>query len=299
MNMSDEPEVRRLPLEQLEHFKNHPFEIYDEKRLADLAASIKTNGVLTPIIVRPTNEENKYEILSGHNRAEASTLAGKTDIPAVVRDDLKDDNEKALLVVTLTNLQQRGFGELTHSQRAKVIKLTYDSLKRQGQRNDLIAEADELLGNKGLLSVNQKKLTPRDIVAAQFGLTPNNIAYYLRLDKLIKPLIERLDNGEFELTVGEKLTYLNKDEQKILESIVKKTGAKLTIGKAKGLVNAAKKPPLTAEAVNEILSYRQVRKSNHRLSLDLMELYFADKDPNEVDDIVTKALEAYFQNNSN
>ena len=293
--MSEEPTVRQIPLEHLEHFKNHPFEIYDEKRLADLAASIETNGVLTPIIVRPADQEGKYEILSGHNRVEASKIAGKTDIPSVVRDDLKDDNERAMLVVTLTNLQQRGFGELTHSQRAKVIKLTHDSLKRQGQRNDLINEAAALMDGKGLLSANLKRLTPRAAVAEQFGLTPNNIGYYLRLDKLIKRLIERLDSGEFELTVAEKLTYLSPEEQKLLESAIKKTGAKITIGKAKGLVNATKKPPLTAEAINDILLYRQVRKSNHRLSLDLMDSYFKGKEPNEVDDIVTKALEAYFQ----
>ena len=293
--MSEQHEVRQLPLEKVFHFKNHPFELYDDKRLADLAASIETNGVLTPIIVRPTNQEDKYEILSGHNRVEASKIAGKADIPAVVRDDLKDDNERAMLVVTLTNLQQRGFGELTHSQRAKVIKLTHDSLKRQGQRNDLIDEAAALMDGKGLLSANLKRLPPRAAVAEQFGLTPNNIGYYLRLDKLIKRLIERLDSGEFELTVAEKLTYLSSDEQKLLESAIKKTGAKITIGKAKGLVNAAKKPPLTAEAVNDILLYRQVRKSNHRLSLDLMDSYFKGKEPNEVDDIVTKALEAYFQ----
>jgi len=295
--MNEQHEVRQLQLEQLSHFKNHPFELYDDKRLDDLAASIEANGVLTPIIVRPTNEDGKYEILSGHNRAEAAKKVGVTEIPAVVREDLKDDDEKALLIVTLTNLQQRGFGELTHSQRARVIRLTYDSLKRQGQRTDLIDEADELFGDNRLLSANLKKLPPKEAVASQFGLSPNNIAYYLRLDKLIKPLIERLDNGEFELTVGEKLTYLHKDEQKLIEAAIKKSKVRVTIGKAKALVNAAKKPPLTTEAINEILLYRQVRKSNHRLTLDLMEQYFSDKEPDEVDDIVAKALEAYFQNN--
>jgi len=295
--MNEQHQVCQLSLEKLSHFKSHPFELYDDKRLDDLAESIKTNGVLTPIIVRPTDEEGEYEILSGHNRVEAAKRADKTEIPAVIREDLKGDDEKALLVVTLTNLQQRGFGELTHSQRAKVIKLTYDSLKRQGQRNDLLDEATALMDGKELLSANLKKLPPKEAVASQFGLTPNNIAYYLRLDKLIKQLIERLDNGEFELTVGEKLTYLNKDEQKLVEAAIKKNGLKVTIGKAKALVNAAKKTPLTAEEVKEIFSYRQVRKSNHRLSLDLMEQYFADKDPEEVDDIVAKALKAYFQNN--
>jgi ParB family chromosome partitioning protein len=297
--MNEEHETRQLRLDQLSHFKNHPFELYDDKRLEDLTESIRANGVLTPIIVRPTKEDGKYEILSGHNRVEAAKRADKTEIPAVIREDLKNDDEKALLVVTLTNLQQRGFGELTHSQRAKVIRVTYDSLKRQGQRNDLTDEAYALFSDKGLLSANLKKLPPKEAVASQFGLSPNNIAYYLRLEKLIKSLIERLDNGEFELTVGEKLTYLHKDEQKLLEAVIKKSGSKVTIGKAKALVNARKKTQLTTEAISEILSYRQVRKSNHRLSLDLMEQYFTGKNPNEVDDIVTKAIEAYFQNNLN
>jgi len=292
----NEQNYRAIPLDVLAPFKHHPFKLYEGKRKDEMVESVKANGILTPIIVRPTSEDGKFEILSGHNRVAAAKEAGLENVPAVVREDLKGKDEATLLVVTLTNLQQRGFSELSHSERAKVIKLTYNSLKRQGQRNDLLDEVDVLVGGKELLSANLKKLTPKEAIAEQFSMTPNNIAYYIRLDKLIPQLLERLDNGDFELTVAEKLTYLSKDEQKTVNSVSKNVGVRLTIGKAKALVNAAKKETLTEEAVREILTFRQTRKSSYRLNVEVFEQYFADIDEEEnIDDIIAEALALWKQ----
>jgi len=290
-----EQNYRQIGVDRLEPFKHHPFKLYEGKRKDEMVESVKVNGILTPIIVRPTAEDGKFENLSGHNRVAAALEAELETVPAVVREDLKGKDEAASLVVTLTNLQQRGFSELSHSERAKVIKLTYNSLKRQGQRNDLLDEVDFLVGGKQLLSVNLKKLPPREAIAEQFSMTPNNIAYYIRLDKLIPQLLERLDNGDFELTVAEKLTYLSNDEQKIVNSVSKNVGIRLTIGKAKALVNAAKKKTLTEDTVREILTYRQTRKSSYRLNVDVFEQYFADVEEENIDGIISEALALWKQ----
>jgi len=284
-----ETTIQQLPIDNLAEFKGHPFKPYEGKRFDDMVESVKANGVITPIIVR--KKDKGYEILSGHNRTRAAKEAGLTEVPSIVREDV--DDEQARLIVTLTNLQQRGFGELTHSERANVIKLTYDSLKRQGQRNDLIDEVDALVGGQKLLSDIRKKMSARDALAEQFGLTGNNIAYYLRLNKLIKQLLDLLDEGEIDLSVAEKLTYLSKDDQKTTCKVSNAENKKITIGKAKALVNAAKKGPLTEETVREILAYRQARKSSYRLNADVFERYFTDAEPEAIDGIIAQALEMW------
>jgi ParB family chromosome partitioning protein len=284
-------EYQNINIDQLVPFKDHPFKLYEEQRFKDMVESIGKNGVLVPIVVRPV-DNGQYEILSGHNRVAAAKEAGLREIPAVVRDV---DEEKARIIVTLTNLQQRGFGELTHSERAEVIKFTYTSLKRQGQRTDLINEVDILLDGKEPISDILKKLPPKEAVAKQFGLTVNNIAYYLRLDKLIKQLLNLLDEGEFDLSVAEKLTYLSEKNQTTIYKILIKENIKITIGKAKVLVKTAKKELLTEQAVMDILAYHQSRKSNHRLNADVFEKYFANTKPEAVDDIIAKALAMWEQ----
>jgi len=285
----NETTVQQLPIGSLTEFKEHPFKPYEGKRFDDMVESVKANGVITPIIVRKKGDG--YEILSGHNHVRAAKEAGLTEVPSVVREDV--DDEQARLIVTLTNLQQRGFGELTHSERSNVIKLTYDSLKRQGQRNDLINEVDALVGGKRLLSDIRKKLSAKDAIAEQFGLTGNNFAYYLRLNKLTKQLLDLLDEGGIDLSVAEKLTYLSKDDQKIVYKVSDRENKKITIGKAKAFVNAAKNELLTEDAVREILLYRQARKSTYRLNVDVYEQYFADVESEEIDDIIAQALEMW------
>jgi ParB family chromosome partitioning protein len=278
--------VRQIDIDNLVPFPNHPFKLYVGKRLDDMVESVKANGIITPIIVRLKGSD--YEILSGHNRVEAARIAKLRKVPAVVREGLTDDT--ALLIVTLSNLQQRGFSELSYSERAEVIRLTHASLKHQGQRTDLLDEVDEMLGGKKLLSDIRKKLTPRDALAEQFGLTSGNIAYYLRLSKLIQPLIELLDDGKIDLSVSEKLTYLKEEQQQIVSETAAKFNVKITIGKAKALVNASKREPLTEDAVREILTEKRIRKSSYRLNLDVYEMFFADTEQEQIDDIIFQAL---------
>ena len=109
-----------LPLNKLTPYKSHPFKLYTGQRLDDMVESVRANGVLVPIIMRSA-EGMMYEILFGHNRVEAARAAGLETIPAIVREDLSD--EDALLIVTETNLLQRSFADLTHSERAVTMSM--------------------------------------------------------------------------------------------------------------------------------------------------------------------------------
>jgi len=141
--MSD---YQHINIEKLIPFANHPFKLYEGQRFIDMVESIRANGVLSPIIVRPTNGDN-YEILSGHNRVNAAREAGLTEVPAIVKNDLTD--EEALFIVTETNLVQRSFADMKHSERAAALSALYTAMKKQGYRSDLIDEIENTCAQFG------------------------------------------------------------------------------------------------------------------------------------------------------
>ena len=122
--------VQSLPLDQLVPFSNHPFKVLDDDKMIETVESIRERGVLVPILVRPQND-GTFQIVSGHRRHHASLLAGKTEIPAIVRDM---DDDTAILLMVDSNLQRE---ELLPSEKAFAYKMKLDAMKRQGQRTDL------------------------------------------------------------------------------------------------------------------------------------------------------------------
>ena len=123
--------VTIVVIDTLTPFKGHPFHLYEGERLDDMVSSIKANGVLVPIIVRRLGI--KLEILAGHNRINAAKLAGLTEIPAIIFDNISDDD--AMVYVVETNLIQRSFSEMKHSEKAAVIALHHSKMFSQGKRN--------------------------------------------------------------------------------------------------------------------------------------------------------------------
>lgn len=133
------PHVRQqteIAIDQLAPFMYHPFRLYDGERLDDMVESVRKNGVLVPIITRKVGDS--YEILSGHNRVNAAKLAGLEKVPAVILEDVPDD--EAWIYVIETNLMQRSFADMAHSEKAAVIAMQHSKLFSQGKRNDILAE---------------------------------------------------------------------------------------------------------------------------------------------------------------
>ena len=128
--------IQQIPCDQLHPYHNHKFELYSGERLEDMVASIKENGVLSPIIVQPI--EDGYEILIGHNRWNASKLAGLPTVPAIVKTGLTE--EEQLLFVVESNIIQRGFDNLRISEQAAAIAIRHKEMFSQGKRNDIIRE---------------------------------------------------------------------------------------------------------------------------------------------------------------
>lgn len=282
-------------LNKLVSFNNHPFKMYEGQRFLDMVESVRAHGVIVPIVVRSyIKEEGKYEILSGHNRVAAAREAGLKEVPIIIRNNLTD--EEALLIVTETNLIQRSFADLKHSERAVALSIHYEAMKKKsGYRSDLLAEIEELT----CAPVGHGMRT-RDKLGAQYSLGKTTVARYLRVNKLIPALKERLDNDEIGMRAAEALSYLRIKEQNIVENLLAK-GTKINIKQADTLKAESGKGELNLVNISEILSsgYFPVKVKPVKLSGQFLAQYFnQDQCVEEVEKVIAVALEQYFSNQS-
>ena len=191
--------VQSLPLDRLMPFPNHPFKVLDDEKMQETVESIKKRGVLVPILVRPTNDGN-FEIVSGHRRHHASLLAGKTEIPAIVREM---DDDTAILLMVDSNLQRE---ELLPSEKAFAYKMKRDAKKRQTGRKP--RENDSQLGNH----FDTRKSS--DILAEQTGDSKNQIFRYIRLTNLVPELLDMVDEKKIAFNPAVELSYLDESQQR-------------------------------------------------------------------------------------
>ena len=282
-------DVALIPLDKLIPFKNHPFQLYEGQRKTDMVESTRANnGVYTPIIVRPL-DDGDYEILSGHNRVEASREVGLTHIPAVIRTVLSDD--EAMLIVTETNLIQRSFSDLKHSERAIAISTHYDAMKKKpGYRSDLLKEIEELTG----APVGHRSKT-RDKVGEHYSLGKTSVARYLRVNKLVPTLKTRLDDGGLGMRVAEALSYLRENEQEIIEGILS-GGKKISIKQADTLKAESVEGKLNKTFIKRVFQpgLLPANVKPVKLSVEFLSQHFnADQTAEEIEQIIAEALEHY------
>ena len=180
-------EIVNIPIEKLKSFKDHPFKVLDDDKMAELVDSITENGIMSPVIVRPNGKT--YELISGHRRTHAAKLAGLTTVPAVVRD-LSDDEATVLMVDA--NIQ-REF--LYPSERAKSIKMKMDAIGR-------IRLNGEALGNKA-----------REIVGESAGMSGRSVQRYISLNNLLPELLDYLDEKKISIAVALEISGLRKEVQ--------------------------------------------------------------------------------------
>lgn len=277
-------------------FDGHPFNLYEGQRFLDMVESVRANGVLVPIVVRPyAKEEGKYEILSGHNRVAAAKEAGIKGVPAIIKRGLTD--EEALLIVTETNLIQRSFADLKHSERAVALTAHYEAMKKKsGYRSDLLADIEELSG----APVGHRFRT-RDKIGAQYGLGKTTVARYLRINKLIPALKEQLDKNEIGMRVAETLSFLKTKEQEIVEGLLA-SGKKITIKQADALKEKSETGELNKTTIHEIFKpgYFNPKVKPVKLSGEFLSQHFKpEQSAEEIEKIIAEALEQYRLNRKN
>ena len=294
--------VLSLPIDKLVPFKSHPFKLYEGKRFEDMLLSVKTNGILLPIIVRPIDGYT-YEVLSGHNRVKAAKAAGLASVPAIIRESLTDDD--ALLIVTETNLLQRSFADLTHSERALTLSTHYNAIKKQGRRTDLINEIENMLkAQDTTVSETSPPLASRknsiEIIGGMYGLCHDNVARYVRINMLIDDIKERIDNGEIAIRSGVLLSYLPESQQEIVEDVLGDGNYKIDMNKAEALRVASKKKALTHETVQDILKgakkSKTARSTGIKIQPKIISKYFQpDQKKADIEKTIELALEFYYK----
>jgi ParB family chromosome partitioning protein len=282
-------------------FKGHPFRLYEGERLDDMVASIKANGVLVPIIVRMV--DTVMEILAGHNRVNAAKLAGLSEVPTIIFENVSD--EDAMVYVIETNLMQRSFSDMTHTEKAAVIALHHSKMFSQGKRNDIL-EQIKMLENPHEYKDNETctqvgyKLKTVEIVGKEYGLSRNTIARYLRLQQLIPVLKSHLDNGSISFIPAVTLSFLNDTEQEQVADCMERNELSVDMKKADALRQFSEKGKLNGESVYRILSGETSPKPNRtptvKVDKTVYSRYFKpNQSAKEVQSIVEKALDMYFE----
>lgn len=285
--------VQMIAIDQIVPFHDHPFHLYEGERLDDMVESIREHGILTPVIVRKM--EQGYEMLAGHNRQNAARIAGLKEIPAIVKEDLTD--EEAWVYVIETNVIQRSFNDLTVTEKIAVLSTRYDKVCGTKKREEILEELHALNGDGGHHVHPQAK--SRELIGQEYGMTGRNIARYVRCNQLITEFKKMLDDGSMTLVIGVEMSYLDLEEQKIVCGVMEKNCVKLNKGMAGKLRAAA--GSITEEKAQEILGLdKPVAAAGVKRSVSVKlpglvyQRYFQNVPARDVQDILEKALDLYF-----
>ena len=208
LGVVNEESAMEIEINRIHAFKDHPFKVLDDEKMADLVESVKTYGVLTPVLLR-SDGENGYEMISGHRRMHAAVIAGLATIPAIVRE-LSDDD--AVIAMVDANIQRE---ELLPSEKAFAYRMKLDAMKHQGYRTDITS------GQNGQKS---KGVVSRDILAEQVGESTRNVQRYIRLTELIPELLDMVDVKKLNFTIAVDISYIDKEMQKWIYEYIRDTG---------------------------------------------------------------------------
>ena len=289
VEISNKAKIKNIPMEFLIEYKDEqfesltgrpqPFNAYSQEDLQNLAKSIYDQGVINPITVRPLND-GKYQILAGRNRTRAAKIAGKTEMPCIVRDDVDDVN--AVLIMLDTNLEQRH--KLSYSEKAYAYKMRLDLKKSQGKRTDLQEGAE--------------KVDTLSEIGAQNKESRRTVAYLVRLTHLIPELLQMVDSGKLNFKTGVGISYLSEYYQRYLLNEIIPLGIKI---KNKHITELRELEDCSCENVAEIKEVffkpQAVSLSNVTISGTKLNEY-ADiiKDEKHVEKLFFEFLEAYRKN---
>lgn len=226
-------------------FPNHPFKVKQDEAMAEMADSVKQYGVLVPALVRP-KADGGYEMIAGHRRKCAATLAGITEMPCIVRN-LTDD--EATIIMVDSNLQRE---TILPSEKAFAYKMKLEAIKRQGQRSDLTSTP---------LEPKLKGSRSNEELAANSPDSRSQIQRFIRLTELIPPVLDMVDNGKIAFRPAVELSYLSKEQQQSLYDTIECEDCTPSLAQAIKMKEFSRDGKLTEEV---ILSIMQEEKPNQR-----------------------------------
>lgn len=272
--------VRVIPIDLIDDFPNHPFQVKDDEDMEKLVESIRNNGVLTPIIVRK-KEDERYETIAGHRRKHACKKLGLTVIPAIAREISRDE---AVIAMVDSNLQRE---VILPSEKAKAYKMKMDAMKRKAGRpskENCVPSAHNYEGKR-----------TREIIAEDAGESPDQVRRYIRLNELTPELLEFVDEGSIGMRPAVEISYLQEEEQRDLVDYIDTEGIFPSHAQTIRMRKLSKEGKLDTDTINEIMAEEKGnQKSRLRISLDAVEKYFAaGTTQKQMEETILKALAYY------
>ena len=259
-----------IPVEKLRPFAGHPFKVKDDDEMNTLIESIQTQGVLSPLIVRPIENTEEYEVVSGHRRLHAAQKAGITEVPALI---YALDRDAATIAVVDSNLHRE---HILPSEKAFAYKLKYEALKHQGTS----------------CQVGTKLRTDKQI-AENANDSARQIQRYIRLTYLIPEFLEKMDNGEIALSVGVELSFLDESSQREVLEQCEMNDCTPSYSQAWRMHKADREGSLTKAAIQTIMSEEKAnQKVRLKIPMERIRKYFPQSyTAAQIEDAVVKLCE--------
>ena len=242
-----------IQVDKLRTFKGHPFKVLDDEDMDNLTESIKAQGIISPLIVRIIENTDEYEVISGHRRLHAAVKAGLSEVPALI---YPLDRNEAVIAVVDSNLHRE---RLLPSEKAFAYKMKMEALKQQGKRTDLTLS----------------QAATKSDTAAEIGKSQNEsrdqVFRYIRLTYLIPKLHDKVDEGVIALSPAVELSYLSKEQQKILLDAMSLNDCTPSHAQSIRMKKQAQQNTLSSDSIYEIMSEEKGNQTE-RISFKVQDL---------------------------
>lgn len=246
-----------IPVEKLHPFAGHPFKVKDDDEMHTLIESIQTQGILSPLIVRPIESTDEYEVISGHRRLHAAVKAGISEVPALI---YPLDRDTAAIAVVDSNLHRE---HILPSEKAFAYRMKLEAMSRQGHRSDLTSDQ---LG---------RKLETAEIIAQQSDDSKSQVRRYIRLTHLIPELLEFMDENRMALSVGVELSFLDEQSQRNVLEQCEMNDCTPSYSQAWRMHKADREGTLTTAVIQTIMSEEKAnQKPRLKIPMERIRKYF-------------------------
>ena len=268
-----------IPVSKIHPFEGNPYKVLDNDEMITLIGSIQEQGILTPIIIRPVESTDEYEVISGHRRLHATVKAGMKEVPAFIYAVTRD--EAAIMLVD-SNLHREN---ILPSEKAFAYKLKLEAIKRQGERTDLTSDQ---LG---------RKLESAEIIANKSDDSKTQVRRYIRLTNLIPELLDLVDEERIAFTPAVELSYLNEVEQADLVEEIRVCDATPNLSQAQRLRAISREEGLTPEHIGEILAEEKAnQRENIKIPAERIRKYFPKSYTTEqIEEAIIKICESRYR----
>ena len=276
-------ELITISVDKLKPFKDHPYQVNDNDEMDRLVESIKEKGVLTPLIIRPLENTDEFEVISGHRRLYAAQKVGITEVPAFVHNISRDE---AVVEMVDSNIQREN---ILPSEKAKAYKMKMEALNRQGKRTDLT------------LSQITTKLDTASEIGKDFGDSRDKVFRFIRLTNLIPELLEKVDTSQIALTPAVEISYLSEQQQYDLLETMESEDCAPSLSQAQQLKKLSQQDALDMDGVFKIMSQPKAnQKEKISFEADELRKYFPNCTDNQIkENLLSLAKQYKTRNNRN